>query len=153
MRAGPNFLPGGAFLDTSFFVAIANESDRDHKRIKILSDKLRKGEFRQPYTSDYVFDESITTAFVRTGRLDRAVKVGKMILGNESEKILPFAKIIHVDESSFTRAWGEFSSSRFSAKGLSFTDHTILVQMRDLSIETLVSLDSGFDGLVSRIPR
>jgi predicted nucleic acid-binding protein len=72
-------------------------------------------------------------------------------LGYEAEKILPLAKIIRVDESVFSRAWQNFASPKFKGKGLSFTDHTILVQIKDLAIENVVTLDSGFDGFVSRI--
>jgi len=139
------------FLDTSFFVALSNESDRDHKQARALSDRVRKGEFGQPYTSDYVVDESVSTALIRTGRIDKAIKVGRMILGYEAGRITPLARLIHVDENVFSKAWENFSLPKFKDKKLSFTDHTILVQMKELGIETLASLDSGFDGLVSRI--
>ncbi|MDH2899466.1 MAG: PIN domain-containing protein [archaeon] len=139
------------FLDTGFFIALANESDRDHEQVQSLSDKVRKGKFGQPYTSDYVFDESLTATLVRTGRIDKAVLVGRIILGYEGENMLPLARLLIVDESVFNRAWENFSSQKYKNKRLSFTDHTILVQMKDLGIEAIASMDSGFDGLVARI--
>jgi len=33
----------------------------------------------------------------------------------------------------------------------SFTDHTILGQVRRLGIDSVTSFDSGFDGLVTRV--
>jgi uncharacterized protein len=116
-----------------------------------LSDRIRKSEFGQSYTSDYVFDESMTTALIRTGRIDKAINLGRMILGYEDEKILPFAKMLYVDGSVFARAWQNFNFAKFRDKSLSFTDHTILVHMKDADIESLVSLDSGFDGFITRI--
>jgi uncharacterized protein len=139
------------FLDTSFFVALSNKSDRDHEQMNALSDRIRQGEFGQPYTSDYVFDESITTALVRTARIDRAVEVGRIILGYEAKKVPPLARMVYVNEGVFSKAWENFGSPKFRDKKLSFTDHTILVQMKELGIETLASLDSGFDGFVSRV--
>lgn len=139
------------FLDTGFFVALANESDRDHEQMEALAQRVRKGEFGQPYTSDYIFDESVTTTLVRTGRIDKAVSVGRIVLGHPEEKVLPLARLVHVDESAFKKAWQNFSSLKFKDKKLSFTDHTILVQMKDLEIGTIASLDDGFDGFVSRV--
>ncbi|MDG7000511.1 MAG: type II toxin-antitoxin system VapC family toxin [Nitrososphaerota archaeon] len=139
------------FLDTGFFVALANASDRDHEEMVSLSDRIRNGEFGQPYTSDYVFDEAVTTALVRTGRMGKAIEIGRMILGYEKEKIAPLARLLRVDESVFRKAWENFTSPKFKEKDLSFTDHSIMVQMKELGIETIASMDSGFDGLVSRI--
>jgi predicted nucleic acid-binding protein len=139
----------GIFIDTSIFVALANQKDRDHQRGVGLVDRLRKGEFGQPYTSDYVFDETVTTALVRTGRQDVAVKAGKLILGSKDESIPPLARFVRVDERAFSEAWANLKSARFAR--LSFTDHTILAQMNDLKIDSVLSFDSDFDGIVSRI--
>ena len=139
----------GIFIDTNIFVALANKKDRDHQTSVRLADRLRKGEFGQPYTSDYVFDETVTTALVRTKRQDAAVKAGKLILGSKDESIPPLARLVRVDERTFGEAWASVKSGRFAR--LSFTDHTILAQMNDLKIDTVLSFDSGFDGIVSRI--
>ncbi|MBS7651481.1 MAG: PIN domain-containing protein [Candidatus Bathyarchaeia archaeon] len=138
-----------AFIDSNIFVAFANKRDRDHFRSKDLMNRLRKGEFGQPYSSDYVFDEAITTALLRTGRLDAAVKMGKIILGSKEESIPSLVRIIRVDERIFSEAWATFKTGRF--EGLSFTDHTILAQLKDFKIDVLISFDTGFDGLAVRV--
>ena len=79
------------------------------------------------------------------------MQVGRIILGYEKEKIRPFARLLRVDEGVFSKAWENFTLQKFKEKRLSFTDHTIVVQMKELGIETIASMDSGFDGLVSRI--
>jgi len=45
-----------------------------------------KGEFGRVYTFDYVIDEAVTTALVRTRRHDLAVDIGKYII--ESPRFL-----------------------------------------------------------------
>ena len=139
-----------AFIDSNIFVAFANRRDRDHARSIELMDRLRRGEFGQPYSSDYVFDEAVTTALIRTGRLDAAVKMGKIILGSKDESIPSLVRLIKVDERIFAEAWATFKAGRF--EGLSFTDHTILAQLKEFNIDLLISFDKGFDGLAARIP-
>ena len=139
------------FLDSGFFIALGNASDRDHEQVVSLADRIRKGEFGQPFTSDYVFDEAVTATLVRTGRVDKAVQIGRMILGYEAEDVRPLARLLAVGERAFNEAWQNFSAGKYKKKSLSFTDHTILAQIRELGIDAIASMDGGFDGLVSRI--
>lgn len=139
-----------AFIDTNIFIAFANKRDRDHVQAVELFDKVRLGEFGVTYTSDCIFDEAVTTALVRTRRQALAVRVGKMILGSREESIPPPVTLIMVDERVFEEAWRTFKEGRF--EGLSFTDHTILAQLKEFNIDTLISFDRGFDGLTRRVP-
>jgi predicted nucleic acid-binding protein len=137
------------FVDSNVFVAFADSRDNNHARSVELVDGIRKREYGTPLTSDYVFDEVVTTALVRTGRVETAIKAGKIILGSEEESIPAFARLVRVDEKMFETAWSSFQQARHPA--LSFTDHTILAAMGERGIDTLVSFDSGFDGVVKRI--
>ena len=137
------------FIDSNVFIAFANKRDRDHTRSIELVDKVRKAEFGTPYTSDYVFDEAVTTALIRTGRTDIAIKMGKLILGSKEEAIPSLARLMRVDERIFSEAWATFKTGRF--EDLSFTDHTILAQLKELKIDALISFDTDFDGLTTRI--
>lgn len=130
-------------------MAFANQKEKDHDCSLALMNKLRLGEFGTPYTSDYVFDEAVTTAYARTGRVTSAIKVGKIILGSEYEAIPSFVKLVRVDERNFAEALRIFATRKFES--LSFTDHTILVQLKELKIDNLVSFDSAFDGLAARV--
>lgn len=138
-----------AFVDANLFIAFANTRDRDHARSVELCNRVRRGEFGLPYTSDYVFDEVVTTALIRTGRLTTATKAGKLILGSKEESIVALTRLLRVDESIFAAAWATFRTGRFGR--LSFTDHTILAHLKGFKIEVLLSFDSGFDGLATRI--
>ena len=138
------------FLDSNIFIAFANKKDRDHEHAKKLMDKVRKGEFGVPYTSDYIFDEAVTTSLIRTRRLDVAIRVGKLILGSKEDSIPSLADLIRVDERTFTEAWSSFKTGRI--QGLSFTDHIILAHLKELKIDLLLSFDTGFNGIVAKIP-
>src|ERR1700730_12190263 len=95
----------GAILDTNLFVSLANKKDHDHKRALQIFERIRRGEFGQPYTSDYVFDEVLTVTLIRTGRVQSAINVGKMLLGSKEEAIAPLVKLLRVDDRVFSESW------------------------------------------------
>jgi predicted nucleic acid-binding protein len=55
-----------AFIDTGIFVALRNADDGNHEQAKELMRRALKAEFGRIYTSDYMVDEAITTALVRS---------------------------------------------------------------------------------------
>jgi predicted nucleic acid-binding protein len=105
--------------------------------------KALKAEFGKIYTSDYVIDEAVTVALVRTRRLDLAIDIGKYIL--ESPRITK----LWTTKDVFDKAWEKFRG--FKDKPLSFTDCTTLAHMEKTRIKQIISFDSGFDGLTHRI--
>lgn len=131
------------FIDTGVFVAARNMRDINHKRAVKLLEKAIKGEYGEIFTSDYVFDEAVTVALVRTGRPNIAARTGQLIL------VMPGIRMVFVDEELFKDAWARFM--RLAAKGLSFTDCVTLAVMDRYKIDYLLSFDKGFDGLVRRI--
>ena len=131
------------FVDTGIFVALRNADDEFHARSKELMKCALKSEFGRIFTSDYVIDEAVTTALVRTRKHDFAVDLGKYIIA--SPRIIK----LRVDENSFKEAWEKFLL--FNDKPLSFTDCTSLALIEKFGIKQIISFDAGFDGLVSRI--
>lgn len=131
------------FIDTGIFVALRNADDEFHIRSKELMKRALKGEFGGVFTSDYVIDEAITTALVRTRRHDLAVDLGKYII--ESPRI---AKL-WTTEDTFDVAWKKFQT--FKDKPLSFSDCVSLALMEKNRIKQIISFDSGFNGLTQRI--
>ena len=136
----------GVFLDTGIFVAFHNTRDTNHTRALELIRALVEGGLGTAYTSDYIFDEAVTVALVRTGRPENALAVGRMILG---EITAPFLAILRVGEDDFKKAWKLFS--QHADRGLSFTDCTSIALLRTGGIESIVSFDTDFDGIVPRI--
>ena len=131
------------FIDTGVFVALRNADDELHIRSKQLIKKALKGEFGRVYTSDYVIDEAVTTALVRTRRHDLAVDIGKYII--ESPRITK----LWTAEDAFDVSWQKFKT--FKDKPLSFTDCASLALMEKNHIKQIMSFDSGFDGLIQRV--
>jgi predicted nucleic acid-binding protein len=131
------------FIDTGVFVALRNADDELHTRSKELIKQALKGKFGRAYTSDYVIDEAVTTALVRTRRHDLAVDIGKHII--ESPRITK----LWTTKDTFETAWQKFKT--FKDKPLSFSDCTSLALMEKNRIKQIMSFDSGFDGLTHRI--
>ena len=136
----------GVFLDTGIFVAFHNTRDENHNRALELMRRIVDGELGTAYTSDYIFDEAVTVALVRTRRPEMAIAVGRMILG---ELIAPFLAMLRVDDDIFKEAWKLFQ--RYAQRGLSFTDCTSIAFIRLRNLESIVSFDTDFDGIVPRI--
>jgi len=86
---------------------------------------------------------------MRTRSMENAVRVSNLILGSKEVGIPALAKLLQVDEKIFAESWRAFRSGKL--KELSFTDHTLLSQIKEYLLDYLVSFDSGFDGLVARI--
>jgi len=133
------------FIDTGVFVAYVNKRDINHERaVEILEDVMR-GKYGRAYTSDYVFDEAVTFALLKTKDVRKALNVGRLILGDD---VLPrFLEILFVDRVIFNKAWKYFR--RY--KGLSFTDCISIALIEEYEIDYIASFDSDFDGIVSRI--
>ena len=136
------------FIDSGIFIAFSNKRDVNHEKARVLIKRVAKKEFGSPITSDYVFDEVITTTFIRTKRIELAIKIGNLILGKDP-KIPKFIKLINVSENIFLKAWDIFK--KYEPKNLSFTDATIISMMENYKIGKLCSFDKNFDGIVGRI--
>ena len=116
------------FVDTGIFVALHNADDEFHSKSKDLVKQALKGDFGRIFTSDYVIDEAVTTALVRTKRHDLAVDLGRHIIDS------PRITKLWIGEDSFNQAWEKFKV--FKDKALSFTDCTsiALIEMRGISL-------------------
>ncbi|MFQ6077393.1 MAG: type II toxin-antitoxin system VapC family toxin [Candidatus Bathyarchaeia archaeon] len=134
------------FIDSGIFVAFHNIRDPNHGRASELIREIVTGGLGSAYTSDYVFDEAVTTALVRTRRTEMALSVGRMILG---ELTRPFLAVLTVNGEAFREAWKLFQ--KHAGRGLSFTDCTSIALMRVRGIENIASFDEDFDGIVPRI--
>ena len=131
------------FIDTGIFVAARNKSDVNHERAVNLLKNALKGKYGVMYTSDYVFDEAVTVALIRTGRPEIAIDIGNFILS--STKI----QMLYVDKTVFVDAWRIFS--KFMNKRLSFTDATSIALIKRYNINDIMSFDKHFDGIIPRI--
>ena len=136
------------FLDTGVIVAAVNLRDANHRPASMLLRGAASGRFGEVITSDYVFDEAVTLAFVRTRRADLAIRVGELILGTGAPGRL--MGMAYVSPRMFLRAWARFQ--RLASRGLSFTDCTSLEIIESMAIDEIASFDRDFDGLIARRP-
>ena len=132
-----------AFIDTGVFVAARNKRDINHEKAVNLLREALKGKYGRIYTSDYIFDEAVTVALVRTRKSDIAIDIGNFILSSKKLRIL------HVDKLVFMDAWRIFK--KYVNKKLSFTDAVSIALMRRYNIDYIISFDKHFDNIVPRI--
>ena len=129
-------------IDTSALIAARNAEDRNHmSAINILTPAL-KGEYGKVFTSDYIFDEAVTLAYMRTGSKRFALDIG--LFARARPITMRF-----VEPIDFDRAWELYK--QYDDKNLSFTDCTNIALMERLDIESIFTFDSEFKGIVNVI--
>jgi len=133
----------GVFIDTSVFVALRNKRDKNHSRAVSLMEGALQSKYGIIYTSNYVIDETITTALIRSRDHKIAVDTGRFILDS------PRIEKLAVGAEEFAIALEKFK--KYGKKLLSFTDCTSLSLIDRHRIHRIMSFDSDFDGLASRI--
>ena len=134
-------------VDTGVFYAHADVDASRHQPAVSAFDAIIDGRFGQPYTSDYIYDETVTLTLGRTGEFERARRVGQRIRGVED--FPQFVEIEHVTASDFGKAVEVFE--RYDDQHLSFTDATTVALVERRDIDAVLSFDDDFDGLVDRI--
>lgn len=129
-------------LDTSALVAARNVKDRNHNAALGVMTYALQGEYGKLFVSDYIFDEALTLAYIRTGSKKFAYDIGRFA----KAKPINFRFIEPID---FDRAWELYL--RYEDKHLSFTDCTNIALMERLKIDTIFTFDMEFKGLVNSI--
>jgi len=109
-------------------------------------DAVYRGEFGQPYISDYIYDEAITLTLTR-GSFVPAKRLGQRLRGADN---YPKAyEILHVSPAVFRSTVERFE--RYDDQELSFTDATTVALAEHRGIDAVLSFDDDFDGLVDRV--
>lgn len=123
-------------LDTSFIVSYFNTRDQNHLKAVKLMKKIHES----LCMTDYIFGEVVTVSLIRLKSLDRASKIGNVLLKS--------LKIINVEKKSFDNAWDIFCRQKGTV--LSFTDCTTMSVMLENDIEKIATFDGDF-GKISEI--
>jgi hypothetical protein len=135
------------FVDTGVFYA-HHDTDADrHEAAVAAFDELLDGAYGQPHTSDYVFDETVTLTRVRTGSFEAANTVASRVLGEDGFPTV--FEVLNVDADDVRNALDAFR--RYDDHDLSFTDAATVALCDTRGIDTVLSFDSDFDGLVDRV--
>jgi predicted nucleic acid-binding protein len=135
------------FVDTGVLFGHHDTDAAQHDQAVDAFDALLDGEYGQPYTNDYVLDETVTLTRARTGSFEAANTVADRILGEE-----PFPRVfelLHVHPDDVHSSLEAFR--RYDDHDLSFTDASILAVCESRGIDAVLSFDTDFDGLIDRI--
>ena len=68
------------FIDTGAFIAYRNKQDVCHSAADDLVRRALEGEFGSIFTTDYIYDEALTLAIVRTGNKGVAEDISDVML-------------------------------------------------------------------------
>lgn len=133
-------------IDTGVLYADHDLDATRHEAASAALDYVYDGELGQPYVSDFIYDEAVTLTANRSGRTEEAITLGKRIRG--ADPYVAAFELQPVSEGDFDEAIDVFE--RFSDQRLSFTDATIVAQVRRDNVDGVLSFDSDFDGIVER---
>lgn len=125
-------------IDTGAFMAYRNTKDVHHKKADRLLRQALKGEFSTIYTTDYIYDESLTLAVVRTGNKEIATDISNIMSS-------PRIEMIMIDETILKQATTLFF--KFFDKRISFTDATTMAVMQRDGIDKIITFDAHFKGM------
>ncbi|MFH5799304.1 type II toxin-antitoxin system VapC family toxin [Haladaptatus sp. CMAA 1911] len=134
------------FVDTGVLFAHHDTDAERHEQAVAAFDELLDGAYGQPYTSDYVLDETVTLTRVRTDSFEAADTVASRILGED-----PFPNVlelIHVEPDEVRASLETFR--RYNDQNLGFTDATSICLCESRGIDAVLSFDD-FNGLIERV--
>ena len=132
------------FLDTGLWYALQNQRAQRHGEARSALSAVLGGRYGRAYTSDYVYDETVALVRSRTGSYAEAKTVGDRIRG--VGEFPAAAELLYVSEEAFTRSVDVFE--RYRDHPLSFTDATTVALMGEHDVDSLLSFDDDFDGVV-----
>lgn len=105
------------------------------------------GEFGTPYVSDSIYDEAVTLTLKRAGSVTAAKRLGKRLRGVDSYPAV--YGMLDVSTAVFADAVDVFE--RYDDQRLSFTDATTVALCRRHDVDSVLSFDDDFDGIVQRV--
>ena len=130
-------------LDTGVLYAHHDTDAGHHEAAKDTLTEVFRGEYGQPYVTDYVYDETVTLTRYRMGSFEEAKTVSDRIL--EMDAI----RFVHVSPDVFEDAVSIFE--KYDDQSLSFTDATTVAVMKKRGLDAVMSFDDDFDGVVDRL--
>jgi uncharacterized protein len=134
-------------LDSGVLVGARWAKDDLHAPARRALDQALRGRWGRPFVTDFVVDEAVILARVRSRSHALADDLAAFLLG---EAPYPATLgLLRVDEAAFTEARDLFR--RHQDRFLSFTDCTTLALAAQHRVDAVLSFDKGFDGLAERI--
>ncbi|WP_324663815.1 type II toxin-antitoxin system VapC family toxin [Haloarcula sediminis] len=133
-------------VDSGVFYAQADRGAGRHDTAVTAVSTILRGEHGQPYVTDYIYDETVTLTLTRTDSHAEAMRVGRRLRGDGDFPEL--FQLRNLSNAVFEAAVDIFE--RYDDQQLSFTDATTVAFTETHDIDTVLSFDDDFDGLVDR---
>lgn len=138
------------FVDTGVFYAAFDAAASRHESARAaLSTVLRDPQYGLAMTSEYVYGETVTLTYQRTGSTTRAIDVGRRLRSTGDEGEPAGVTMLYSSEPLFDAAVDAFE--RFSDHSLSFADAMTVAMVDHHDVDAVLSFDDDFDGLVERL--
>ncbi len=134
------------FVDTGVFYAHHDRDADRHEAAVAGFDEVLDGAYGQPYTSDYVLDEAVTLTRARTDSFEAADSLARRILGTDPYP--PVVELLYTGPDDVGDALDAYR--RYADQNLSFTDAMTVAVCESRGIDTVLSFDADFDGVVER---
>ncbi len=126
------------FIDTGAFMAYRNKKDVYHSEADDLLRRALQREFGSIFTTDFIYDETLTLVMVRTGNKNVAKDISDVMLS-------PRIEMMMIDDAVLNKARELFF--RLFDKRISFTDATTMAVMQQERIGKIITFDSHFKGM------
>lgn len=126
------------FIDTGAFMAYRNKKDVYHITADDLIRRALQGEFGTIFTTDFIYDEALTLAMIRTGNKDVAIDISDVMLSPRIEMFTIDGVILEKAIQIFFRLFN---------MRISFTDATTMAVMEQENIGKIITFDSHFKGM------
>jgi len=127
------------FIDTGAFMAYRNKRDVYHSKADDLLRRALQREFGSIFTTDFIYDETLTLAMVRTGNKNVVKDISDIMLSPRIEMMMM------IDGVVLNKAIELFF--RLFDKRISFTDATTMAVMQQEHIGKIITFDSHFEGM------
>ncbi|UIP00282.1 PIN domain-containing protein [Halobaculum sp. CBA1158] len=122
------------------------DASRHDVGARALTRVLGSTEYGRVFTSEYVYDEAVTLTYRRTGRMADAVELGRRIRGEGYPDAID---LLSSSPARFEDAVAAFE--QYADHGLSFTDAMTVALVGHHDIDSVLSFDDDFDGVVDRL--
>jgi predicted nucleic acid-binding protein len=133
-------------LDTGAIFAYLNREDARHREARGLMLRIARKEFGAPFVTDHVIDELfvLIRARTRSAALEDAAKRWLPL----PDPVLKGLSVVSLGTEVLEPAWEVFR--KYRDQGISFTDASLVVTLREMGIERLATLDSRLGKLAPR---
>lgn len=125
------------FIDTSAFIALLVENDKNHKRV-VLAYKRYKAQNAFFYTNNFILAELYTRLMYDCGKSKSRLCVDFIRRLEKEGKIA----VLEINDELFTRAEKVFI--KFGEHELSMVDAIAVLCLKEFKLDEIFSLDSDF---------